>query len=218
MTARAGSGPADLPLRSPTALKSLKSLTVLTSLKSLKSLTVLTAALLLAACTSVPVSTMWKMARFDRAELLAIDPAQLRAAALIDTRATMKHVTITAKLTTITAKLTPAGGTPTEYAIALTAPVERDTRLPNAPAGRRWEIFGLTPAGQRDFLRLRESALQAPKGSELAVSVSAREGTVPPDLAKGFPLRLDLLLDAQEGWFTVLKDSKIDLSRANQKG
>ncbi len=45
MTARAGSGPADLPLRSPTALKSLKSLTVLTSLKSLKSLTVLTAAL-----------------------------------------------------------------------------------------------------------------------------------------------------------------------------
>jgi hypothetical protein len=211
MTARAGSGPADLPLRSPTALKSLKSLTVLTSLKSLKSLTVLTAALLLGGCTSVPVSTMWKMARFDRAELLAIDPAQLRAAALIDTRATMKHVTITAKLT-------PAGGTPTEYAIALTAPVERDTRLPNAPAGRRWEIFGLTPAGQRDFLRLRESALQAPKGSELAVSVSAREGTVPPDLAKGFPLRLDLLLDAQEGWFTVLKDSKIDLSRANQKG
>jgi hypothetical protein len=196
MTASARSGRAALPL---------------TSLTVLKSLTVLTAALLLGACTSVPVSTMWKMARFDRAELLAIDPAQLRAAALVDTRATMKDVTITAKLT-------PAGGAPTEYAIALTAPVERDARLPGAPAGRRWEIFGLTPAGQRDFLRLRESALQAPKGSELAISVSAREGTVPPDLAKGFPLRLDLLLDAQEGWFTVLKDSKIDLSRANQKG
>jgi hypothetical protein len=190
MTARARSGRAALPLTS---------------------LAVLTAALLLGACTSVPVSTMWKMARFDRAELLAIDPAQLRAAALVDTRATMKEVTITAKLT-------PAGGAPTEYAIALTAPVERDARLPGAPAGRRWEIFGLTPAGQRDFLRLRESALQAPKGSELAISVSAREGTVPPDLAKGFPLRLDLLLDAQEGWFTVLKDSKIDLSRVNQKG
>jgi hypothetical protein len=166
---------------------------------------------LLAACTSVPVSTMWKMARFDRAQLLAVDPAQLRAAALVDTRATMKNVTITAKLT-------PVGEAPTEFAIALTAPVDRDPRLPAAPSGRRWEIFGLTPAGQRDFLRLREAAVQAPKGSELAISVSAREGTVPPELATAFPLRLDLMLDAQEGWFTVLKDSKIDLSRASQKG
>ena len=47
-----------------------------------------------AACTSVPVSTMWKFARFDRAALLAVDPAQLRAAALVDQRATMKDVTM----------------------------------------------------------------------------------------------------------------------------
>ncbi|MGH6623385.1 MAG: hypothetical protein ACREBN_05405, partial [Burkholderiaceae bacterium] len=52
-----------------------------------------------AACTSVPVLTMWKLARFDRSDLLAIDPAELRAAALIDTRATMRQVTMVVTLT-----------------------------------------------------------------------------------------------------------------------
>jgi len=166
---------------------------------------------LLAACTSVPVSTLWKLARFDRAQLLAVDPAQLRAAALVDSRATMRDVTM--KIT-----LTPAGASPADYSIALTAPVDRDARLPAAPAGRRWEIFALEPAGQREFLRMREAATLLPKGSGLTLSLSAREGNVPPDLMQRFPLRLELLLDTQDGWFTVLKDSELDLTRYAGKG
>ena len=55
---------------------------------------------------------MWKLARFDRAALLAIDPAQLRAAALVDQRASMKDVTM--KVT-----LTPKDGKPSDYSILL---------------------------------------------------------------------------------------------------
>ena len=60
---------------------------------------------------------------------------------------------------------------------------------------------------------MREAAVQMPSGSALTLALSAREGTVPPDLARRFPLRLDLILDAQEGWFTVLKDSELDLTQ-----
>jgi len=41
---------------------------------------------------------------------------------------------------------------------------------------------------------------------------------VPPELTRSFPLRLDLVLDAKEGWFTVLKDTELDLTRLAQKG
>jgi hypothetical protein len=33
-----------------------------------------------------------------------------------------------------------------------------------------------------------------------------------------FPLRLDLMLDAKEGWFTVLKDTELDLASYAKKG
>jgi hypothetical protein len=170
-----------------------------------------TVAMLAVACTSIPVSTMWKLARFDRAAMLAVDPAQLRAATLVDQRATMKDVTM--KIT-----LAPKDRSPTDYQILLAEPVNRDARLPPAPAGRRWDIFALSPEGQRDFMRMRDSALALPPGSSLTLALSAREGTVPPDLAQRFPLRLDLLLDAKEGWFTVFKDSELDLTQYARKG
>lgn len=86
------------------------------------------------------------------------------------------------------------------------------------PTGRRWDVFARTPEGQRDFLRMREAAVQMPSGSALTLALSAREGAVPPELAPRFPLRLDLILDAQEGWFTVLKDSELDLTQYARKG
>lgn len=180
-------------------------------MKQRRLVAVVALALLLAACTSVPVSTMWKLARFDRTTLLAVDPAQLRAAALVDARATMKDVTMKISLA-------PKDGKPVDYSILLTEPVSGDPRLSPAPAGRRWNIFALTAEGQRDFMRMRESALALPPGSSLTIGLSAREGTFPPELARRFPLRLDMLLDPQDGWFTVLKDSELDLSKYAGKG
>lgn len=171
----------------------------------------LAATLLAAACTSVPVSTIWKLARFDRAALLAIDPKELRAAALVDQRATMKNVMMRVTLT-------PKDGKPAAYEVPLTAPVNRDPHLPAAPAGRRWEVFALTAEGQRDFMRMRESAVNLPSGSALRLELSAQEGNVPPELTRRFPLRLDLMFDPKEGWFTVLKDTELDLTQYAKKG
>lgn len=168
-------------------------------------------ALLAAGCSSVPLTTMWKFARFDRDAFLAIDPAQLRAAALTDARATMKDVTIRVSLAP------KSGGATREGVIALTEPVSRDARLPAAPAGRRWNVFALTPDAQREFKALREAAVQMPAGSSMTLGVSASEGTVPPELMTRFPLRLDLQLNAAEGWFTLLKDGELDLTKSQRK-
>lgn len=94
----------------------------------------------------------------------------------------------------------------------------RSVALLAALPGRHWDVFALTPEGQRDFLRMREAAMQLPSGSALTLALSAREGAVPPELASRFPLRLDLILDAQDGWFTVLKDSELDLTQYARKG
>lgn len=176
-----------------------------------RSLVAAAVVLAVAACSSVPLSTMWKFARFDRDAFLAIDPAQLRAAALTDARATMKDVTIRVTLAP------KGGGTSRDGVIVLTEPVGRDARLAAAPAGRRWNVFALTPEAQREFKALREAAVQMPSGSSMTIGVSAREGTVPPELMARFPLRLDLLLNTADGWFTLLKDGELDLTKGPRK-
>lgn len=179
-------------------------------MKVQRRLLVAAVAILLGACSSVPLSTMWKFARFDRDAFLAIDPAQLRAAALTDARATMKDVTIRVTLA-------PKEGAAREGVIVLTEPVTRDAWLPSAPAGRRWNVFALTPDAQREFRALREAAVQMPAGSSMTLGVSASEGAVPPELMTRFPLRLDLQLNTAEGWFTLLKDGELDLTKRQRK-
>lgn len=170
----------------------------------------LAAAAFLLACSSVPLSTMWKFAGFDRDAFLAIDPAQLRAAALIDSRATMRQVTMVVTLT-------PKDGAPTTFEIPIAEPTTRSAPLPAPPAGRRWEVFALNATGQREFARVRETALKMPRGSSISLGLSAREGDVPPELMRRFPLRIDMMFDTREGWFTLLKDTTLDLEAMAKK-
>jgi len=162
------------------------------------------------ACTSVPVSTMWKLARLDETALVAIDPADLRAAVLIDARATMRQVTMAVTLT-------PKGGKEATFEIPIAEPSARNAGLPPAPAGRRWEAFALGSAGQREFARMRSAALALPRGSELALRIVPREGDVPPALMSRFPLRIELMLDPKEGWFTLMRDTTLDLEAMARK-
>ena len=49
-----------------------------------------------------------------------------------------------------------------------------------------------------------------PRDVEIAVS---DDGTIPPDLKRAFPLRVDVLLDPAEGFFTLISETKLDLSQ-----
>ena len=164
-------------------------------------------ALLTAGCTSVPLATMWRLRSFNAERLFALDPAQLRAAARVDSRATMKNVTITLDVE-------PADGSARRtYLIPLEQPVD-DLRLERPPADRRWFAFALSKPALAEYQRIKREYASAAKGSRGTLKIAASDdGTIPPDLKRAFPLRVDVLLDSAEGFFTLISETKLDLSQ-----
>jgi hypothetical protein len=151
----------------------------------------------LAACASAPPTPRRALAAAD---LFALDPPVLRAAVLVDARVLVQAVTI---------ELRPLAGDD-RYVVRLQQPVAPDSRLPAAPAGRAWQSFALgadgtaTLVGVRDLLKARATAV--------TVAVAALPAMVPADLVAALPLRIDLLVDNGEGWFTQA-DATLDLRR-----
>ena len=161
----------------------------------------------LAGCTSIPVSTLWRLRNFGPEQLFALDPTELRAAARVESRARMKSATISIEVK-------PADGSALRaYVLPLERPVD-DPRLERAPAARRWYAIGLSPQGLAEYQRIKRDFAAAPKGSHGTVKISADDdGTLSPELKKAFPLRLDVLLDPAEGYFTLISETKLDLSQ-----
>lgn len=162
-------------------------------------------------CTSVPLTTMWRLRNFGAEQLFALDPAHLRAAARVDARATMKNVTINLEVR-------PADGAPPRsYVIPLEQPVS-DPRLERAPADRRWFAFALSPQGLAEYLRIKREYASIPKGSQGIVKIaSSDDGAVPAELTRAFPLRVDVLLEPAEGYFTLIRETRLDLSQQQKK-
>jgi hypothetical protein len=171
----------------------------------------LAALLLIAGCTTVPLSTIWKLRSFGPEQLVALNPKELRAAARVDSRVTMSGVMIVVEVE-------PAAGAPKRrYELKLDAPQREDPRLERAPAGRRWFVFALSPQGVEEFERIKREYASIPKGSRGTVSVSAEEGFVPPELQKKFPVRTDLLLEPADGYFTLIRETDLDLTESENK-
>ncbi len=166
----------------------------------------LAAAAALAGCTSVPLSTLWRLRNFGPEQLFALDPADLRAAARVDARARMKSATILVEVKAAD------GSALRVYQLPLEQPVN-DPRLEPPPANRRWFAFALSEKGVVEYRRIKGD-LASIKGSRGTVKISADDdGTIPPDLKRAFPLRVDVLLDPQEGYFTLISETKLDLSQ-----
>lgn len=161
----------------------------------------------LAGCSSVPLSTLWLLRNFGPEQLFALDPTDLRAAARVDTRARMKSATITVEVK-------PADGSALRvYVLPLEQPVN-DPRLERPPPERHWFAFALSPKGLAEYQRIKREYATVSKGSRGTVKISADDdGTIPPDLKKAFPLRVDVLLDPAEGYFTLISETKLDLSQ-----
>lgn len=161
----------------------------------------------LAGCASVPLKTLWRLRSFGPEQLFALDPTELRAAARVDARARMTNVTITLDVE-------PADGSPRRsYRIPLEQPAA-DPRLERPPADRRWYAFALSPHGIAEYQRIKREYALVARGSRGTLKIAASDdGTVPPELKRAFPLRLDVLLDPAEGYFTLVSETRLDLSQ-----
>jgi hypothetical protein len=163
-------------------------------------LVVATAAL--AACAAPPPPPAGKR-RLTGADVFAVDPAVLRAAVMTDERIVMQGVAIDLR--------TIADGQ--RYVIRLQQRAAADPRLPAPPKGRRWHVYapGADAAATLTTVRQMLAARGTPSDA-VEVTVSAQPGLVPAELLGAVPLRVALLVDNREGWFT-LADSTIDLRR-----
>jgi predicted component of type VI protein secretion system len=166
------------------------------------------AAVLLAACAApppVPPPAGLTVERF-----FAFEPARLRAAVLTDARAIFQAVDLNV------VEQMPQQP-PANYVIRLQQPLATDPRLPPAPPGRNWQVFALSAEATTALATVREMLLSRPRGqapAEIRVSVSAQPALVPADLMAALPLRIDLLLDDRDGWFTEVGPTTLDLSRS----
>lgn len=118
--------------------------------------------------------------------------------------------------TRIAAKLKTGDEEP--HQVRLNSQQQVDARLERPAPDRRWTVFALDAAGEAAFNALRPTVarLRAQAGS-LSVGDSAKEADMPPERATRLPLRLDLLLDPKDGWFTLFRDIMIDTTRAKDR-
>jgi len=156
----------------------------------------------LAACASTPPQAS-RQGKFSAADVFAVEPAVLRAAVLTDPRVLIQTVVIELRV--------PAQDE--HFVIRLQQPATPDPRLPPAPAGRAWQAFALSPDGVTTLVTVRR--LLASRDVEpggVAVAVVAQPALVPADLLAALPLRIEMLVDNRDGWFTQA-DGTLDLRR-----
>lgn len=152
----------------------------------------------LAGCATAPEE---RKRRLTGSDLFAVDPAALRAAVLTDARVTIQAVIIDLRSPALDER----------FVIRLQQPAAVDPRLPAAPEGLAWRVLALSADAAATLIAVRQmlaSRLPGPEG--LAVTVSAQPALVPADLIAALPIRIDLLVDNREGWFT-LGEGTLDL-------
>ncbi len=112
--------------------------------------------LLITACASIPLSTLWRMRNFDAADLAVVQPRDVRLAGLVDPaplrfEPTRSHLEL---------QLTPrAEGLPAEtFRFGLRETQVYDPRL-NPGNTARWQVFALDDAALKTWARLKPKLL-----------------------------------------------------------
>jgi hypothetical protein len=158
--------------------------------------------------TALSLSALWQLARFWRAGLAALDADALRLALCV--HADVKLAGVNARVCVAL----PSSETRALHTVRFALRSwRRGARLPDAPVGRAWIVLRLAPGGEQAMTRLGAVLAAAPQGTQLQIDVETQRSSVPDTLRAKFPLRVDALLDAQEGWFPLIRESLIDTTR-----
>jgi hypothetical protein len=146
---------------------------------------------------------LWRLRRLWREVAVTVDPRTLRLAMGVDERVRVSGVRLEVMITA------PAddGGRPTtliETTLPLAAVRERDARLPALESGLAWRVYALAADGVKNFRRLARVLESIARDSRVELRATARESRAPAALRAAFPLRMELLFDADEGYVTLV--------------
>jgi hypothetical protein len=161
---------------------------------------------MLSACSSIPLSTMWKMRDMTTERFFADDPRQMRVAVR-----TTDDVKRGSGLPQIRIDLQAQSTKPICYAFVL-EPVDPraagEPPLDALPAHRRWYAFALSRAGIEAFERARrEVRIKELKGATLSLEVTMSDALNWPEAATSITFGIDLALTTKDGYFTLIKET-----------
>jgi hypothetical protein len=167
---------------------------------------------------------LWRLRKLWQGGIAAIDPRALRLAVCVDERVRVSGVRLDVAIESpavapveradAAAKPTRARTSrraPVQIALPLSVVRERDARLPTASTGLAWRVQALSADGVTGFRKLVRALTQLPRGATVRLTVSARDSRAPATLRRAFPLRVDLLLAADDGYLTLIAARELSL-------
>ncbi len=164
--------------------------------------------LLLGGCASIPLSTLWKLRGIGIDDLVAMEPADLRAALWLE-----PQVPVSPDSVRLSLSLDRAGGGRDQHVFGLepargTGPIDADKVY------RPWQ---LDPDGRRALAAVQRQLRAARDAGGAAYEGATFEVTFRPDFGDAPPDRLlvsvQLLLDPAQGWFLLLDEAELPVAK-----
>lgn len=163
--------------------------------------------LLLAGCASIPLSTLWKLRGFDGNDLIAMEPADLRAALWLQ-----PQVPVAPDSVRLSLSLERADGGRDEHAFGL-EPARGPGPVEPGKTYRPWQLDAdgrrALAAVQRQLRAARDAGGAAYEGATFQVNFKPEFGDARPDTLR---VSVQLLLDPAQGWFLLLDEAELAVS------
>lgn len=171
-------------------------------------LALLAACLLLPACASIPLGTMWKLRGFDENTLMQLEPADLRTALSL-----VPAVDVQPDSVELSLELTRDDAEPERHAFGLEpaiGPGPRDRE-------RRYSLWQLDSPGlralasvQRSLRAAQASGSKAYSGATFSVTFRPAFQGEPPEALQA---TVQLLLTPEDGWLLLLDEAELPITR-----
>jgi hypothetical protein len=154
---------------------------------------------------------LWRLRKLWHDAATKLDARTLRLAMGVDERVRVSGARVDVTISAPAAE----GAQPMtliETALPLAAVRERDPRLPALDAGQVWRVYALAADGVKNFRRLARVLESIARDARVELRVTARESRAPAALRAAFPLRIELMFDADEGYVTLVPLRELDLT------
>jgi hypothetical protein len=208
-----------------------------------RALIVLSLALMLGACASIPLRTMWEMSRMGPEAILAADPAEIRAAVMSDR---LFHEIVLHDEARLIVSLRKDDEILNDFEFRMIEQTEAELHRLRSPAGgQTWRVFVMASEEYEQFAIMQHELgvfLEGDEPRQLTLSVNPlprlesdeasaqpaqeADGEVDPERRtamerwadEGVPVSIDFQLSAERGYFTLIRNARMPFTFTENDG
>lgn len=164
--------------------------------------------LVLAACASIPLGTLWKLRGFDEQTLVRLEPTDLRAAVALQ-----PDVDVVPDSVRLSLELQRTDAPPERHAFGL----EPGTGPGPVHRGRRYSVWQLDDAGRKALASVQRTLRAAGATEQGAYTGASFSVNFQPELGDARPgalqVSVQLLLAPEDGWLLLLDEANVPIRR-----